>query len=154
MGAAIDNLLPRLNGLRQTAPDRWIARCPAHDDRGPSLSVRAVDGKVLLRCFAGCTWIDICGALGIGTRELFDDRREWRPSQPANRVPAEDILALVDEDVLAASIVAADFLAHRTISEADWDLLAVAARRLGRAAREIQYRRAVEAGRESARRAS
>jgi DNA primase len=31
------------------------ARCPAHDDRTPSLSIRdADDGKVLVRCHAGC----------------------------------------------------------------------------------------------------
>jgi putative DNA primase/helicase len=33
----------------------WLARCPAHDDRTPSLSLRdADDGKVLVRCHAGC----------------------------------------------------------------------------------------------------
>src|SRR5947209_4356302 len=33
----------------------WIARCPAHDDRKPSLSIRDNnDGKVLVRCHAGC----------------------------------------------------------------------------------------------------
>jgi hypothetical protein len=33
----------------------WMARCPTHDDRTPSLSIRAAaDGKVLVRCHAGC----------------------------------------------------------------------------------------------------
>jgi putative DNA primase/helicase len=33
----------------------WMLRCPAHDDRTPSLSIRdADDGKVLIRCHAGC----------------------------------------------------------------------------------------------------
>ena len=33
----------------------WSARCPAHDDRTPSLSLRETgDGKVLVRCHAGC----------------------------------------------------------------------------------------------------
>jgi putative DNA primase/helicase len=33
----------------------WTARCPVHDDRTPSLSIRdASDGKVLVRCHAGC----------------------------------------------------------------------------------------------------
>jgi putative DNA primase/helicase len=33
----------------------WMARCPAHDDREPSLSIRETkDGKVLVRCHAGC----------------------------------------------------------------------------------------------------
>lgn len=33
----------------------WLARCPTHDDRTPSLSLRDTsDGKVLVRCHAGC----------------------------------------------------------------------------------------------------
>ena len=33
----------------------WMVRCPAHDDRKPSLSIRdADDGKVLVFCHAGC----------------------------------------------------------------------------------------------------
>jgi putative DNA primase/helicase len=33
----------------------WTASCPAHDDQTPSLSIRdADDGKVLVRCHAGC----------------------------------------------------------------------------------------------------
>ena len=32
----------------------WTARCPAHDDRTPSLSIRDADNKVLVRCHAGC----------------------------------------------------------------------------------------------------
>jgi putative DNA primase/helicase len=33
----------------------WTARCPAHDDRNPSLSIReASNGKILVRCHAGC----------------------------------------------------------------------------------------------------
>ena len=37
------------------AGSAWIARCPAHQDREPSLSITdADDGKVLVRCHAGC----------------------------------------------------------------------------------------------------
>ena len=32
-----DTLLSRLDKVKLTGPDKWVARCPAHDDRGPSL---------------------------------------------------------------------------------------------------------------------
>jgi hypothetical protein len=33
----------------------WSARCPAHDDSTPSLSLSySTDGKLLVRCHAGC----------------------------------------------------------------------------------------------------
>ncbi len=42
----------------------WIATCPAHDDRTPSLSIRdASNGKTLLKCHAGCKQLDIISAL-------------------------------------------------------------------------------------------
>jgi putative DNA primase/helicase len=41
-----------LNG--QKSGSGWIAKCPAHDDRTPSLSLREADGEVLVHCHAGC----------------------------------------------------------------------------------------------------
>lgn len=41
----------------------WTARCPAHDDREPSLSIRDAGGKVLVRCHAGCDQRDVIAAL-------------------------------------------------------------------------------------------
>ena len=41
----------------------WMARCPAHDDHNPSLSLRDVDGKVLIRCHAGCDQRAVLDAL-------------------------------------------------------------------------------------------
>jgi putative DNA primase/helicase len=42
----------------------WMARCPVHEDRSPSLSISAgKDGKVLVRCHAGCDQRDVIAAL-------------------------------------------------------------------------------------------
>jgi putative DNA primase/helicase len=42
----------------------WMARCPAHDDREPSLSIKDDDGgKVLVRCHAGCDQQKVIAAL-------------------------------------------------------------------------------------------
>lgn len=44
---------------------RGVLRCPAHEDRSPSLSFAlAPDGRALLRCFAGCTFAEILAAIG------------------------------------------------------------------------------------------
>lgn len=40
-----------------------MCRCPAHEDRRPSLSVRAGRSRLLLHCFAGCTASEILQAL-------------------------------------------------------------------------------------------
>ena len=47
--------------------------CPAHDDQNPSLSIfEAADGKILLKCFSGCTVDNICSSLNMSLSELFD----------------------------------------------------------------------------------
>src|SRR5712692_2441666 len=74
-------LLERFQGVRR-AGDGWSALCPAHEDRNPSLSIYVREGKILLRCHAGCTTEDVCAALGIEMRELFAD------SGPASRIVA------------------------------------------------------------------
>lgn len=82
----IDNLLHRLEKLKQVSQDKWIALCPAHGDRNPSLSMRELDdGKVLLKCWAGCSAEEIVSALGLQLRDLFPDNRppSYRPSKRA-----------------------------------------------------------------------
>ena len=52
----IEDILSRFEGVEQQSPDSWMARCPAHGDNNPSLSItRKPDGKVLMHCFTGCT---------------------------------------------------------------------------------------------------
>lgn len=43
----------------------YIARCPAHDDRHPSLSIREDNDRLLMHCFAGCDWQAIYQALKV-----------------------------------------------------------------------------------------
>lgn len=64
-------LLELLDGVKRTARG-WSSRCPAHNDKSPSLSIREGDDhKILLRCFAGCTIENICSALHLQKRDLF-----------------------------------------------------------------------------------
>lgn len=41
----------------------WLTLCPAHDDRTPSLSIRIVDHRLLVHCFAGCEQMAVLGAM-------------------------------------------------------------------------------------------
>src|SRR5690349_11810141 len=67
----------RSRGPVKRAGAGFLACCPAHGDRNPSLSVkRGDDGRVLLNCQTGCSFADIAAALGIEQRELFADAGE------------------------------------------------------------------------------
>lgn len=71
------------------AGEGWTARCPAHPDRNPSLSVTPhPDGKVLIHCHTGCTPDAILQAVGLTWTDLSpidrdDERETWTPHGPA-----------------------------------------------------------------------
>jgi len=77
----LQNVLKRLQGVRQQADGSWLALCPAHDDKEPSLHVSLQGEKVLFHCFAGCSFEAICDALHIKPHELFvgDDSTRSEP---------------------------------------------------------------------------
>lgn len=109
-------LLSRLQAVRQTSGESWMARCPAHEDRSPSLSIReASDGRVLIHCFAGCGGAEVVAAVGLDLRDLFPERRgpeRYSPSERARedktlpRIPASDALALLDREALTVELCA------------------------------------------------
>jgi hypothetical protein len=68
MTPTLDDALSRLDGVRRSARG-WTARCPAHDDHHPSLSVTPrTGGGVRLHCFAGCRYGDVLATLGLEDR--------------------------------------------------------------------------------------
>lgn len=82
----ISTFLARLDNVRPQGQDKWQARCPAHKDRSPSLSIAVGDdGRLLVHCHAECGIDAICGALGIEIHDLFPPRETagrriaWNP---------------------------------------------------------------------------
>ena len=74
MTNAIEDILDRLRDAKRSGSGRWTARCPAHDDHNPSLSItKNDDGHVLLHCHAGCSTTAILGAMGLSMADLFPD---------------------------------------------------------------------------------
>jgi 5S rRNA maturation endonuclease (ribonuclease M5) len=81
MGLVLDAL--RARGPVTRSGEGWAARCPAHPDRDPSLSVGAgEDGRALLHCHAGCGLQEIVEALGLTVRELHPPRTAAPPAAP------------------------------------------------------------------------
>lgn len=70
---SIDELLARLDGVRARGTGRFSAKCPAHADRSPSLSITAGNRGLLVHCWAGCRLSEICTALHLQPKDLFFD---------------------------------------------------------------------------------
>ena len=74
---AYEEILARLEKVTRKSTRQSIARCPAHEDKTPSLQVGMTnEGKVLLHCFAGCPPLSIVHALGMSLGDLFPDGLE------------------------------------------------------------------------------
>ena len=70
-----EDLLSRLAKVRKMGADRWMACCPAHEDRSPSLSIRELsDGRILLHCWTGCSAESILDSIGLTFDDLFPER--------------------------------------------------------------------------------
>ena len=74
MEEPIDIILGKLKHFTSSGKNRWTARCPAHNDGTPSLSVkRLYDGRVLIHCHAGCGSASVLDALGLRYGDLYPD---------------------------------------------------------------------------------
>jgi putative DNA primase/helicase len=84
------------NKLRQSESGVWTCRCPAHDDRTPSMTLRVGDtGCLLLKCHRnngdGCTLGDILAAIDCTTADIFPGRKR------DERVRKTDVYSYRDE---------------------------------------------------------
>lgn len=74
MSVAVENVLGRLERVKRNGTG-WMARCPAHEDRNPSLAISEGEGgRALLYCHAGCQTAAILAALGLSEGDLFEAR--------------------------------------------------------------------------------
>lgn len=134
-------LIDRLDKVKKTGPDRWIARCPSHDDNGPSLAIRETeDGTVLVKCFAGCGAADVVAAVGLELKDLFPEtnRETFRKSlQPRERWIPRDVLHTVASEALVVVIAVQNLKAGKCLHHEDVARLETAASRLRAAAAEV-----------------
>ena len=128
----VDKLLPKLQRVHPRGPGRWGARCPAHNDRGPSLSIREVeDGRLLLHCFAGCDVHAIVSAIGLDVTDLFPPSdRPSAPLRPGERWVPRDALRSLAHEVSIAAVAADDVASGRPLSPEDRERVHLAASRI------------------------
>lgn len=132
-------LLDRLQGVRASGPGRWVARCPSHPDRSPSLSIRETsDGTILVHDFAGCSPADILAAVGMELKDLFPeplDHHKGAVRDRRHQHAAGEALKLLAHESLVALVAAENMAKGSTLTDDDRARLGLAAGRI-RAARE------------------
>lgn len=129
----IADILGKLDGVRPTGPGRWVAKCPAHMDKSPSLSVREMDdGRVLLNDFGGCDTDDVLEALELPFTVLFPKgATDWKP--PTGGIQARDLLVILDHELTVAVLILNEITEGRKVNQSQVDRLIQAAQRVGKA---------------------
>lgn len=127
----IDSLLIQLHKVKQTGHGQYIAICPSHHDKNPSLAIRQTDGgKILLRCFAGCSVHEIVSAIGLSLTDLFP--KESYYSKPTkNPYPAASVLRCIQTEALIVVTAACNMAKGMKLTSEDIQRLVLAASRIG-----------------------
>lgn len=71
-------IISRLKGVKKQGSG-WVAICPAHNDKSPSLSVSDGEEGTLLHCHAGCSYRQIMDALNLSEKDGFHDDSTSEP---------------------------------------------------------------------------
>ncbi|MBX8516064.1 DUF927 domain-containing protein [Pseudomonas cichorii] len=127
--APVDRILQRLDGVRTSGNDknRHMAKCPAHRDKSPSLSVSSTkDGRALINCFAGCSSVDVLAAIGLEFKDLFPGRPSATDRSDYRRKALESGR---DHARIIQQIAAAQLERGESLSEIDTEQLQSAVRR-------------------------
>lgn len=128
---SVDSLLSMLDGVKRTGQGKWLAKCPSHEDRTASLSIRELDdGRVLVHCFAGCDVHEVVGSVGLRIDDLFPPR-EIEHGKPERRpFPAPDILRAIAHETMIVYLSAQAVAKGEVLPESDLQRLLVAASRI------------------------
>lgn len=81
-----EQFVSSLRNVKKRGANQWLCSCPAHADDDPSLAVTTTtNGKILLKCFAGCSALDVVESMGLRLEDLFPDAYEENPMGFARR---------------------------------------------------------------------
>jgi hypothetical protein len=88
----IENFLTRLDKVKQIGNGEWVACCPAHDDKHPSMSVSEKGDTFVVKCHSQhCGGIAIMESVGLTASDFYEKtdlpihiratKRKWTPRQ-------------------------------------------------------------------------
>ena len=134
---SLEIILSRLNKVRKSSNNSFMACCPAHDDNSPSLSIKDNgDGKLLLNCLAGCDKEAILGALGLEWADIMppNQPKEHFVKPTKQRIYATDALRAIRFEAQIVCLAAYELCKGIKPNEADMERLKLAMERINTAA--------------------
>ena len=131
----IETLLARLPKARRSGKDCWRSACPGHDGSNPTaLSIRECsDGRILMKCFHGCSIETILGSIGLELDDLFSDPIGHRVSTERRKFYPSEMLAALKLEAQIVTLAAFDLKKGKALTNVDHERLTVAMERINEA---------------------
>jgi hypothetical protein len=133
---SLDLLLSRLEKVKGRNGS-YVACCPAHKDKSPSLAIRESDGKIILHCFAGCQVPNIMESLGMDMNDLFPPTESKYTSHPKVKFYAVDMLRVLHLEANIVMVSAFNMSKGVELSNDDLDRLKIAYERIDTAMESV-----------------
>lgn len=129
--------LALLQNVKPTGPNRWLASCPAHEDRHPSFGVSiGDDGKILFLCRSGCDQQAVLDVLGLKFRDLYPEPINRIPlAEYRKAFPAADVLEALTDEANLVAVAAQNIAAGVELTQQDLERLITASNRIHNATR-------------------
>ena len=134
-------LLACLDAVHQTSNRQWTARCPAHDDRRPSLSIRELDDqRVLVHCHAGCGVQEVLEAVGLDFGALYPPRTDQPLLRPVRKPwRASEVVAALRGELNVVFVILAAVAAKTLVNDADAERAGIALERVAHFLHELEH---------------
>lgn len=134
MREKVVNLLNKLQKVKSSGRESWMACCPAHDDKNPSMKIDIKNDKILIKCWSGCSVEDILGAVGMEFSDIMPDKPLYhRSSGTAPMLSSADALRIVKYEAAIIMMYGQDLRAGKTPNDEDHSRFVEAVQRVGNA---------------------
>lgn len=104
----IEEIVSRFDGAKKTARGEYVARCSAHEDKSPSLAIaEGRDGRILIKCFAGCGIVEVLDAVGLTISDVMPDRvSDYHEVLPRMPISPRTALNLLGHTAMTLAVMA------------------------------------------------
>ncbi len=134
-----DQLLSKLDKVKPNGKNKWLACCPAHPDKSPSLAVKETeDGKILIHCFSGCHVIDVVGAIGLELSDLMPDDPTYKKGSKPPAFNRYEMFDRIAYEAIILSIAIRQLLSGKTLDAKDQERVVLAENTINDIARECR----------------
>lgn len=127
-------ILSYLSKVKRVGDGKYMASCPCHTDKTPSLSIKIdTDQTILMHCFScGANGVEICAAIGIDQTSLFPPGDGNYRRQDAIGFSSRQLVHSLGDDLVRLLVIANEIKNVNGISEDDRRFVADIAAKVSR----------------------